>query len=207
VAADGRALVAILPAGDPRRHDARRRFVTALQSAFPGVNGGAVTIDAAGRAVIQAFKEAALYAVVLIVVLLLVLLRSIRDMLLVLAPLGLAALLTVAATVVFAIPFNFANVIVLPLLFGLGVASGIHIVLRHRTDRSGQFLETSTPRAVLFSALTTIGSFCALALSTHRGTASMGMLLTIAITVTTVCTMVVLPALLALLDRRPAAKS
>ncbi len=206
VAEDGRALVAILPAGDPRRQDARRRFVTEVQSAFPGANGGAVTIDAAGRAVIQAFKEAALYAFVLIVVLLLVLLRSIRDMLLVLAPLGLAALLTVAATVVFAIPFNFANVIVLPLLFGLGVASGIHIVLRHRTDRSGQFLETSTPRAVLFSALTTIGSFCALALSTHRGTASMGMLLTIAITVTTVCTMVVLPALLALLDRRAAAK-
>ena len=207
VAADGRALVAIHPAGDLRRQDARRRFVAAVQAAFPGANGGAVTIDAAGRAVIQAFKEAALYASVLIVILLLVLLRSIRDMLLVLAPLGLAALLTVAATVLFAIPFNFANVIVLPLLFGLGVASGIHIVLRHRTDRSGQFLETSTPRAVLFSALTTIGSFCALALSTHRGTASMGMLLTIAITVTTVCTMIVLPALLALLDRRSAANS
>jgi hopanoid biosynthesis associated RND transporter like protein HpnN len=207
VAADGRALVAIHPAGDSRRQEPRRRFVAAVQAAFPGANGGAVTIDAAGRAVIQAFKEAALYAFVLIVILLLVLLRSVRDMLLVLAPLGLAALLTVAATVVFAIPFNFANVIVLPLLFGLGVASGIHIVLRHRTDRSGQFLETSTPRAVLFSALTTIGSFCALALSTHRGTASMGMLLTIAITVTTVCTMVVLPALLALLDRRAAAKS
>ena len=143
----------------------------------------------------------------LIVILLLVLLRSVRDMLLVLAPLGLAALLTVAATVLFAIPFNFANIIVLPLLFGLGVASGIHIVLRHRTDRSGQFLETSTPRAVLFSALTTIGSFSALALSTHRGTASMGMLLTIAITVTTVCTIIVLPALLAVLDRRGAAKS
>ncbi|MDH3703513.1 MAG: MMPL family transporter [Alphaproteobacteria bacterium] len=207
VAADGRALVAIHPAGDLRRQDARRHFVAAVQAAFPGANGGAVTIDAAGRAVIQAFKEAALYAAVLIVILLLVVLRSIRDMLLVLAPLGLAALLTVAATVVFAIPFNFANVIVLPLLFGLGVASGIHIVLRHRTDRSGQFLETSTPRAVLFSALTTIGSFCALALSTHRGTASMGMLLTIAITVTTVCTMIVLPALLALLDRRSAANS
>ncbi len=207
VADDGRALVAIHPVGDLRNQNARRRFVAAVQAAFPGANGGAITIDGAGRAVIQAFKEAALYASVLIVILLLVLLRSVRDMLLVLAPLGLAALLTVAATVLFAIPFNFANIIVLPLLFGLGVASGIHIVLRHRTDRSGQFLETSTPRAVLFSALTTIGSFSALALSTHRGTASMGMLLTIAITVTTVCTMIVLPALLAVLDRRGAAKS
>jgi hypothetical protein len=103
----------------------------------------------------------------------------------------------VALTVVLSLPFNFANVIVLPLLFGLGVASGIHLVLREReVGLSARLTETSTPRAVMFSALTTIGSFCALALSSHRGTASMGLLLTIAITLTMVCALVVLPALM-----------
>ena len=66
-------------------------------------------------------------------------------------------------------------------------------------------MQTSTPRAVVFSALTTIGSFCALALSSHRGTASMGELLTIAITLTLVCTLIVLPALLAVTERREGA--
>jgi predicted RND superfamily exporter protein len=98
--------------------------------------------------------------------------------------------------VLFALPFNFANVIVLPLLFGLGVASGLHIVLRARQAGPQRVLLTSTPRAVLFSALTTVGSFGALALSSHKGTASMGLLLSIAIGLTIVCTLVVLPALL-----------
>jgi hypothetical protein len=114
------------------------------------------------------------------------------------AVVGLAALLTVAATVVLSQPFNFANVIVLPLLFGLGVAGGIHIVSRGRSAPKG-ILRTSTPRAVVFSALTTIASFGALALSGHRGTASMGLLLTIAITLTMASTLIVLPALLAAL--------
>jgi hypothetical protein len=146
--------------------------------------------------VIQAFAEAAAYALILIVVLLLVLLRSAWASLMVLTPLVLAALLTVGATVALDIPFNFANVIVLPLLFGLGVASGIHMVIRARGAGAAGLLATSTPRAVLFSALTTIGSFGALALSSHRGTASMGLLLTIAITLTMLCTLIVLPALL-----------
>ena len=115
-----------------------------------------------------------------------------------LAPLVLAAVLTGAASAVLDIPFNFANVIVLPLLLGIGVDSAIHLVHRHRTDPSGEgtVLRTSTARGVVFSALTTICSFGSLMLSTHRGTATMGALLTIGVGFTLVCTLVVLPALL-----------
>jgi predicted RND superfamily exporter protein len=112
-------------------------------------------------------------------------------------PLVLAAAFTSATTVIFDLPFNYANVIVLPLLAGLGVSSGIHLV--HRADESdpgAALVETSTPRAVICSALTTIGSFGSLAVSTHRGTESMGELLMIAITFTLLCTLVVLPGLL-----------
>ncbi len=197
LSADGRARIDVLPAEDLREAAARRRFVDAVQAVVPEVTGTPVTITEAGRAVVQAFGEAAAYAVVLILVLLLAVLRNLWHSVTVLVPLVLAALLTVAATVLFAIPFNFANVIVLPLLFGLGVASGIHIIVRTRSAGAAGLMASSTPRAVLFSALTTIGSFCALALSTHRGTASMGVLLTVAITLTMLCTLVVLPVLLA----------
>ncbi len=114
------------------------------------------------------------------------------------APLILAAMLTVAVAAVAGLPFNFANVIVLPLLFGLGVASAIHLVLRERARNgvTGLF-ETSTPRAVVFSALTTVGSFASIALSSHPGTASMGVLLALAISLSLFCTLVFLPALMA----------
>ena len=128
-------------------------------------------------------------------VLLLVVLRDLRDSLMVMAPLILAGLLTVATTVLIDVPFNFANVIVLPLLFGLGVSSGINMVVRSRQQGERSLMSTSTPRAVLFSALTTIGSFGSLAASQHPGMASMGLLLTVALIYTTLCTLILLPAL------------
>ncbi len=144
-----------------------------------------------------------LKCVLLISVLLIVILGRGMDVVLVFAPLMLAALLTVAASVIFNLPFNFANVIVLPLLFGLGVAGGIHLVLREREEEGvADVLGTSTPRAVVFSALTTIGSFGSIALSDHPGTSSMGVLLTIAITLTLCCTLVVLPALMIIAGER-----
>jgi len=204
LSADGRARVEIMPREDLRDARARRRFVDAVRAVAPDAAGTPITITEAGRAVVRAFSQAAVYAIVLITVLLLALLRSVRDSMLVLAPLVLAAVLSVAATVVFSIPFNFANVIVLPLLFGLGVAGGIHVVMRARNSMASKLMATSTPRAVLLSALTTIASFGALAISSHRGTSSMGVLLTIAITLTLVCTLIVLPALMSVLDGRGA---
>ncbi len=197
IAADGRHRVEILPEGNMADNQALRRFVDRVRSVAPDVTGAPVVILGAGDAVTRAMYQAMLTAFAAIMLLLLMVLRSIKDTLLVLAPLTLAALLTVASTVMLGLAFNFANVIVLPLLLGLGVASGIHLVMRARSEASGVLLsETSTPRAVMFSALTTVGSFGSLALSGHRGTASMGELLTIAIAFTLVCTLVVLPALM-----------
>ena len=132
------------------------------------------------------------------VVLVLVLMRRLIDVVFVVTPLLLAALLTIAASTLFGLPFNFANVIVLPVLFGVGVDSAIHLVYRYRTDPASRanILSTSTARGVVFSALTTIAGFGSLAVSTHRGTASMGELLTIGVVLSMVCTLLVLPALL-----------
>jgi hopanoid biosynthesis associated RND transporter like protein HpnN len=193
--ADGRARVQVFPEEDIRDPLLLRRFTAAVRAVAPAATYTPIIIVEAGRAVVRAFQQATAGALVLIALLLLILLRSPRDTAFVLAPLALAALLTVATTVLLGMPFNFANVIVLPLLLGLGVASGVHLMLRHR--RGGALLRTSTPRAVMFSALTTVGSFGSLAISSHRGTSSMGALLTIALIYTLICSLLVLPAMLA----------
>ncbi len=197
-AADGRARVEVYPAEDIGDNDALKRFVAAVREVAPDATDSPVLLLESGRAVVGAMFQASATALVLIAVLLLVILRSARDTLLVFAPLVLAGLLTVATSALLGPPFNFANVIVLPLLLGLGVASAIHLVMRSREGETDTpLLGTSTPRAVVFSALTTIGSFGSLMVSSHRGTASMGELLTIAICFTLVSALVVLPALMA----------
>ncbi len=201
LAAEGQALVEVVPDGDLRDQRRRQLFVDTVQTVASDATGAPIIITEAGRAVVDAFLQAAGTAVLLITLLLLAVLRSLRDSLLVLAPLVLAALLTVAVTVVLDRPFNFANVIVLPLLFGLGVAGGIHMVMRHRGEVAAGIMHTSTSRAVVFSALTTICSFGTLATSGHPGTASMGALLTVAIGLSMLTSLIVLPALLTLVIR------
>lgn len=203
IAADGRARVDIFPKGDMTDETELRQFVDDVRRIAPNATGAPVSIVEAGTAVKTAFAEAAALSVALITLLIAVLLRRVRSVVLVFAPLALAAALTIAASVVFALPFNFANVIVLPLLFGLGVAGGIHLVIREeQAGGAAEVLWTSTPRAVLFSALTTIGSFGSMALSGHPGTSSMGILLTLSILLTLLCTLVVLPALMSVLPGR-----
>ncbi len=213
-AADGRVLMEVQPRDDLRDPVARAAFVDAVQAVAPIISGPPVFIVAARQAVLLAFTQASLLALAAISLLLWIVLRSLRDAVLVLTPLCLAAAMTVAAGVILDLPFNFANVIVLPLLLGLGVDSGIHTVIRARELRQARkamrtagegakpvLQVNSTPRAILLSSLTTVGSFGALGLSGHPGTASMGTLLTLAIAITLFCVLLLLPALVALTER------
>jgi hopanoid biosynthesis associated RND transporter like protein HpnN len=197
VANDGRWRIEISPRADMRDEGKLYEFVDAVSSVSGNAMGPAINVAGSARAVAQSMILATLAALVLVVLIVWPALRNVRDVSLVLAPLLLASTLMVGYTVVFESPFNFANVIVLPLLLGLGVDSSIHYVMRAREGDDGTDVTgTSTPRAVLISAMTTIGSFGTLWLSAHRGMASMGELLTIAILVTLVCTLVVLPQLI-----------
>lgn len=208
IAPDGRALVTVVPAGDMSNNVNLRRFVNAVEKVAPNATDNPVVILAAGDAVVHAFEQAGIYSAAGIVVLLLFVMRNVVDTVFVLTPLALAAVLTVAFTVLLGLPFNFANIIALPLLLSLGVGYGIYLVLRHRaTQGVAAVLATNTPRAVLFSALTTMCSFGTLAVSHHRGTQSMGILLTISLSLALVCTLVVLPAMQELRDRRAARRN
>ena len=197
VATDNRMRIEVRPKQDVTDDAALKRFVREVQTVAPNATGTPVVVLEAGETVLRAFAVAGAVAFAAITVVVLLMLRNFLDYLLVLAPLALGALLTTATTVLLDEPFNFANVIVLPLLLGTEVAGATHIVLWWRREggpasRRG----ISTPNAVLFASLTTLASFGTLALSEHPGMRSMGVLLTVAIFFTIFSTLVFLPALL-----------
>lgn len=198
---DGRALLQVFSSLDLNQIPQLRQFVTQIQGVAPQAIGAPIMLKESGDAVIEAFRKASIIAGAAIVVLLLVVLRNHWDTLLALAPLGLAGLLTVATMEVLAIPFNLANIIVLPLLVGLGVAYGIYFVVRWRSGEPiGKVLLSSTPAAILFSALTTMSSFGSLAIAPDPGVAMLGRTLSIALGWILVCTLIVLPAVLVLVS-------
>ncbi len=196
IAADGRYKVAAYPAGDGRSNDVLRAFVGAVRSVAPIATGVPVSIQGAGDTVVNAFVTAGTVAFAVISLLLRAALGSWLGVALVLAPLGLAALLTVITCIVVGLPINFANIITLPLLLGIGVAFDIYFVANWQKGIVGP-LQSSTARAVVFSAATTVCAFGSLALSSHPGTADMGILLTISLFYALACTLIVLPAMLA----------
>jgi hopanoid biosynthesis associated RND transporter like protein HpnN len=198
VAADGSARVQVYPRESLIDEMAFSRFVADVQEVAPEAAGVAINLVGFANATKSSFRQALLSALIAIAALLWLLWRRISDVLLVLAPLILSSLLTCATMVLLDLPFNFANVVVIPLLIGVGANSGIHLVHRskHIASSDEELLATTTARAVFYSALTTAISFGTLALSSHRGMASLGIVLSIGMILTIVCTLIVLPALL-----------
>jgi len=199
IAPDGRARVIAYPTENLQSNaQALEQFVDAVHSVDPFATGMSANIIAFGRATVQSLAQALVSALIAIALLLWLLWRRVTEMMLVLVPLLLGAALTCATMVAFGMAFNFANVIVIPLLFGIGVDSAIHLVHRANFGDAGEagLLGTTTARAIFYSAGTTAASFGALGFSAHRGISSLGVLLVIGLVYTLVCTLIVLPALI-----------
>jgi len=198
VSDEGLYRVQVFPRNDINDRQNLKKFVTEVRTIAPDATDKPVTILESGSTISSAFRTATLLAFVLIAFFLRIVFKRWVEVILVMFPVLLGLLYTMAATVLFNIPFNFANIIVIPLLLGIGLDFSIHIINRTR-DNLGlnvNILETSTSRAVLFSALTTIISFGILSFMHHAGTASMGKLLTTCISFMIISTLVVLPAFL-----------
>ena len=195
IASDGEARIEVFPKGNARDPAVLRQFVAAVHAIAPQATGTPVTIQESGRLISSAFVEAGVIAVAAIVVLLAAVLRRVRDVALVIAPLLLAALMTLALTVITGQRLNYANIIALPLLLGIGVAFDIYFVMNWRAGLSDH-LQSSTARGVVFSALTTMCAFGSLWQAPDPGSSEMGKLLTISLAMTVLCTLFVLPALL-----------
>lgn len=195
VSPSGKARVEVFPKGNAADNAVLERFVKAVTTIVPDAVGTPVSIQNSSKTIVGAFETAGLLATLGITILLALALRSVHDVAIALAPLLLAALLTLATTVVIDMPLNFANIIALPLLLGIGVAFDIYFVMNWRAGRDKP-LQSGTARAIIFSALTTTSAFGSLVLSSHPGTSEMGRLLSIEMFYTLVCVLLVMPALL-----------
>jgi len=195
IAKDGTAKVEVVPSGDSNDNRNLERFVTAVRKLAPHASGAPVSIQEAARMIVGSFVQAGFLSFVAIAALLGFALRRLRDVILTMIPILLTGLLTLGSCVLIGQPLNFANIIALPLLFGLGVAFNIYFVRAWRAGEAN-LLKSSLTRAVLFSALATGTGFGSLLLSAHPGTASMGLLLMISLGWTLVTTLLFEPALL-----------
>ena len=197
---DGQARVQVLPKAGVNDTHSIRHFVDQVKPVMPEATGSAVWIVRSAQTIIHAFSIAAVSALLAIAVILAIALQRPLDVALVMAPLTVSALLTVVVLRVAGISLNFANIIALPLLLGVGVSFNIYFVMNWRSGIT-RFLGSATARAVIFSALTTGTAFGSLALSAHPGTASMGVLLLISLLCTVATTLLFVPALLAVIPR------
>jgi uncharacterized protein len=192
---DGLQRVEALPRGDPNDNDTLRKFASAVLAAEPNAIGGPVSILKSGETVVKAFIHAGFWALVVISLLLWLALRRVTDVLLTLVPLLVAGAVTLEICVLIGMPLNFANIVALPLLLGVGVAFKIYYVTAWRSGRTN-LLQSSLTRAIFFSALTTATAFGSLWLSSHPGTASMGKLLALSLLTTLAAVLLFQPALM-----------
>jgi len=193
---DGLARVQVLAADDLSRPGEIERFVEAVRRTAPAASGSAFRIVESARAVTHALEQAFTYAIVAIATLLTLLWRRPTDVGLALAGLAVAALYTAASAVWLGVPLNFANVVVLPLLFGIGIDTAIHLTEERRRVAAGRYASArhATRRGVALSAVTTLGSFGCLAFSNHPGLASLGQLLALGLAWVLVVNLWIVPA-------------
>jgi hypothetical protein len=195
VTPDGRTRIEVAPKGNTDDTEVLRSFARAVLAVDPNATGGPISILESSRTVVRAFFEAGFYALVSIAILLWIVLRRFGDVLLTLVPLLLAGVVTLEICVLIGMPLNFANIIALPLLLGVGVAFKIYYIMAWRSGRT-DLLQSSLTRAVIWSALTTATAFGSLWLSQHPGTSSMGKLLALSLVCTLAAAVLFQPALM-----------
>ncbi len=177
------------------------RFVREVQAVAPKAGGPAVTTLASAATILGAFRTASILAALAISAILFLVFRTLRDVALVISALILSALLTALFGKLLGVQLNFANIIALPLLLGVGVSFNVYFVMNWRSGMRS-FLGSATARAILFSALTTGTAFGSLAASHDPGMSSLGIVLLLSLASVLISTFVYLPALL-LEGRRP----
>jgi hopanoid biosynthesis associated RND transporter like protein HpnN len=191
----GQARVEVAPKGDPNDNANMIKFAEEVKTIAPHASGQPVSIQEAGKTVKRSFLEAGAIALASIFVILWIVLKRVGDVLLTLVPLLLAGVVTLEITVLIGMPLNFANIIALPLLLGLGVAFKIYFVLAWRAGTK-KLLQSSLTRAVFWSALTTATAFGSLWASHHPGTSSMGKLMALSLVCTLCAAILFQPALM-----------
>ena len=196
VGANGSYLLKVHPKGDIWDMDELEEFVREVRSVDPHATGTPIQTYEASRSMRKSYETAAVYALLAIVVLLLLDFRDIRFALLAMLPLGAGMIQMFGLLGALGIPLNPANMIVLPLILGIGVDDGVHVVHDFRRQRGPYHMSPSTASSVLITSLTTMVGFGSLMIASHRGLQSLGRVLTIGVSCCLFTSLIMLPALL-----------
>jgi hopanoid biosynthesis associated RND transporter like protein HpnN len=196
VSLDGVNRIEVVPSGDGNDNQTLERFVRAVRSVAPEAAGKPVFVIEAAATIVRAFLQAGVWSLASITLILFFALRRWTDVALTVVPLLVAIVVTLEICVVIGLQLNFANIIALPLLLGVGVAFKIYYIMAWRSGQTN-FLQSSLTRAILFSACTTATAFGSLWFSHHPGTSSMGKLMALSLVTTLAAAVLFQPALLA----------
>ncbi|MGD0812010.1 MAG: MMPL family transporter [Verrucomicrobiota bacterium] len=201
----GRYKVAVFPKNDIWQHDNQRDFIAQLREAMAPhsdkVTGTPVQLYEYTTLLKNSYQQAALYALVAIAFMVFIHFRSPTCVILSLLPVAIGSTWTLGLMGWFGIPFNPANIMILPLVIGIGVTNGIQILNRVAEEQNPRILAKSTGKAVLVSGLTALTGFGSLTLAKHQGLQSLGLVMAMGIAACMVAALTFLPALLNILAR------
>jgi hopanoid biosynthesis associated RND transporter like protein HpnN len=201
VGKSGNFMVMVYPKKDVWERESQAEFIGQLRTVDPNVTGTPVQLYEYTSLLVNSYLEAAGYALIAIMVMVLIYFRSLVCLLLALMPVALGALWMVGMMGMRDIMFNPANIMTLPLVIGIGVTNGIHVLTRFSEEQHPSIFDRSTGKAVLVSGLTTIAGFGSLMLAKHQGIASLGFVMSVGVTTCMILGLVALPALLSILLR------
>lgn len=184
------------------------KFASEINAATPNASGLAMTLSEHPRMIVEGFRNSTLVAAGLVLVILFVSFRRFTDMAVAAVPLVMGAIWMLGSMGPLDVSFNHANMVVLPLLLGLGVDAGVHIMVRYRqsaADHGGvadiDEMLTSTGGAVFVASMTTIFGFAVMVIANYRGMVKLGVIMTVGMSATLALTLIIIPAILILLKR------
>ena len=201
----GKYQVWVFPRADIWQHENQRKFITQLRSALgrnaDRVTGTPVQLYEYTTLLKESYQQAALYALGVIAVMVYLHFRSVVCVVLSLLPVAVGSAWTLGLMGKAGVPFNPANIMTLPLVIGIGVTNGIHILNRVAEEHKPSILGRSTGKAVLVSGLTAITGFGSLMLGKHQGIESLGLVMSVGIAACMIAGLTFLPALISILGR------
>ena len=196
----GKYVIHIFPSVDIWDQDERRKYLSDLRSVDPNVTGTAVHMFESTRLMTEGYVKGGLYAMTAIIFYVFFMFRNVRTVFFVLLPVLAGSIWTVGVMELIGLKLNMANLVILPLILGVGVVNGIHITHRYREeeDKHASVLGKSTGQAVVLSSFTTMIGFGSLMVADHNGVFSLGLVLTIGVFNCLIASITFLPALLKL---------
>jgi len=201
----GKYMVQVFPRDDVWKHDVQQKFIGELRAAMDGqanrVTGTPVQLYEYTKLLKDSYQEAALYSLGAIAIMVYIHFRSVMCVVLSLLPVAVGSAWTLGLMGLVGVSFNPANIMTLPLVIGIGVTNGIHILNRVAEEQKASILGKSTGKAVLVSGLTALTGFGSLMLGKHQGIQSLGLVMAVGIAACMIAGLTFLPALISILGR------